>query len=305
MEENTRVNGLQAFLTGLARFPRYPQLLFSAYAFNLLSALLLLLIPAFFLLKPAQYTTIQTAADGIDTWLVTELMMSTTTYSALQGLSETLPPDWLGQSILVIVGTLLAIPLLSWLPSSFLAGGTLLTYVEAPQEFSWRRFLWGCWHWFGSFLLINMLLGFVTQVLVILLLTGIGFAFSSTGGWSNWITIPIFVLIMVPWLAILEYTRLLAVSNNTRNTFQALWKAIRLVFRRPLALMGLYALSLLTLLLMHIIFRPLLLSKFISWWPLCLIISQIFIVFRLSTRLVRWAGAVSIQYRQAAKGWVV
>ena len=295
MEENTRVNGLQAFLTGLTRSARYPQLLFSAYVFNLLSALLLLLLPAFFLLKPAQYTTIQTAADGIDTWLVTELMLSTTTYPALQGLSETLPPDWMPQSILVIAGTLLVIPLLSWLPSSFLAGGTLLTYVEAPEEFSWRRFLWGCWHWFGTFLLINMLLGFVTQVLVILLLIGIGFAFSSIGGWVNWITIPIFVLVIIPWLAILEYTRLLAVSSNTRNTFQTLWKAIGLVFRRPLALMGLYALSLLTLVLTHIIFRPLLLSEFISWWPLYLIVSQIFIMARLSTRLVRWAGAVDIQ----------
>jgi len=295
MEENIKVNGLQAFLTGLARFARYPQLLFSAYIFNLISALLLLLLPAFFLLKPAQYTTIQAAADGIDTWLVTELMLSTTTYPALQGLSETLPPDWLGQSILVIVGTLLAIPLLSWLPSSFFAGGILLTYVESPQKFSWRRFLWGCWHWFGTFLLINVLLGFVTQVLVILLLIGIGFAFSSTGGWSNWITIPIFVLIMVPWLAILEYTRLLAVSGNTRNTFQALRKAIGLVFHRPLALMGLYALSLLTLLLTHVTFRPLLLSEFVSWWPLYLIVSQIFIAARLSTRLVRWAGAVTIQ----------
>lgn len=132
-------------------------------------------------------------------------------------------------------------------------------------------------------------------MLVILLLIGIGFAFSAIGSWVNWITIPIFVLIMVPWLAILEYTRLLAVSNNTRKTFQTLCKAIGLVFHRPLALIGLYALSLLTLLLTHIIFRPLLLSEFISWWPLYLIVSQIFIVVRLSTRLVRWAGVVSIQ----------
>lgn len=135
MEENTKVNGLQAFLTGLARFARYPQLLFSAYVFNLLSALLLLLIPAFFLLKPAQYTTIQTAADGIDTWLVTELMMSTTTYPALQGLSETLPPDWLGQSMLVVAGTLLAIPLLSWLPSVFSLVGRCSPMLRHRKSF--------------------------------------------------------------------------------------------------------------------------------------------------------------------------
>jgi hypothetical protein len=189
----------------------------------------------------------------------------------------------------------LAIPLLAWLPSSFFAGGTLLTYVEAPQEFSWRRFLWGCWHWFGAFLLINMLLGIVTQMLVIILLIGIGFAFSTVGGWVNWITIPIFVLILTAWLAILEYTRLLAVSSNTRNTFHSLRNAIGLVFHHPLALMGLYALSLLTLLLTHLIFRPLLLSEFVSWWPLYLIVSQIFVAARLSTRLARWAGAALIQ----------
>jgi hypothetical protein len=295
MEENIKVNGLQAFLKGLTRAARYPQILFGAYILNLLGALLLLLIPAFLLIEPAHYTAIQTAADGIDTWLVTELMMSTTTYPALQGLSETQSPDWLSQDILVIVVTLLVIPLLSWLPSSFFAGGTLLTYMEVAQEFSWRRFLWGCWHWFGTFLLINMLLGIVTQVLVILLLIGIGFAFSAIGSWGNWITIPIFVLVMIPWLAILEYTRLLAVSSNTRNAFQTLWKAIGLVFRRPLVLMGLYVLSLLTLLLMHIIFRSLLQSEFVSWWPLYLIVSQIFIAARLLTRLVRWAGAVTIQ----------
>jgi hypothetical protein len=295
MEENVKVHGLQAFLMGLSRAAHYPQVLFSAYVFNLLSALLLLLIPAFLLLGPAHYTTIQNAADGIDTWLVTELMLSATTYPALQGLSEPLPPDWFGQSMLVVAGILLVAPLVTWLPSSFLAGGILLTYVETPQEFSWRRFLWGCWHWFGAFLLINLLLGFVTQVFVVLLLIGVGFTSSALGGWVNWITLPISVFIMTAWLAILEYTRLLAVSGNTRNTFQTLGKAIGLIFRRPLALMGLYALSLLALLLAHLIFRPILLSGFVSGWPLFLIVSQIFIVTRLSTRLARWAGAVSIQ----------
>jgi len=295
MEEKIKVNSLQVFQNGLARSARYPQLLFSAYGINLLSALLLMLIPAFLLIEPARYTAIQTAADGIDAWLVGELLMSTTTYPALQGLSESLPPDWLRQGILVVIATILVIPLLAWLPSSFLAGGTLLTYVETPQKFLWRRFLWGCWHWFGPFLLINMLLGFVTQVLVAVLLIGIGFVFSAAGGWSNWITIPIFVLIMTIWLAILEYTRLLAVSSNTRNIFQALWRATGLVFRRRMVLMGLYAITLFMLLLTHIIFRPLLLSQFVSWGPLFLVVSQLFVVVRLWTRLVRWAGAIDIQ----------
>jgi len=100
---------------------------------------------------------------------------------------------------------------------------------------------------------------------------------------------------MTIWLAILEYTRLLAVSGNTRNTFQTLWKAIGLVFRRPKAVMGLYGISLLMLLLAHIIFRPLLLSHFVAWGLLFLVVSQLFVVVRLWTRLVRWAGAIDIQ----------
>jgi hypothetical protein len=196
--------------------------------------------------------------------------------------------------MLAIVGTLLVIPLLSWFPSSFLTGGVLLTYIESPEKFSWRRFLWGCWHWFGAFLLINMVLGIVTQALTGILLFGIGFAFSKVGGWVNWITIPIFILIITLWLITLEYTRLLAVSNNTRNVFKTLGSAIGLLFHRLPVLLGLYALSLLTLFLVHIIFRPLLLSEFLSWGLLYFIVSQLFIATRLSTRLVRWAGAVNI-----------
>jgi hypothetical protein len=295
MEQQTRVNSLQATRNGFERFVRYPQLLFSAYVLNLLSALLLVLVPALLLIGPAHYTSIQTAADGIDAWLVAELMMSTTTYPALQGLSESLPPDWLSQSLLVIAGILLIMPFLAWLPASFLAGGTLLTYVEAPPEFSWRRFLWGCWHWFGAFLLINLILGIMTQILVAGLFAGMIAASSAIGGSINWITVPFFALVLTLWLIVLEYTRLFAVYHQTRNPFKALRSAITLIVHRPLALIGFYVLSLLILLLIHVIFRTLLVSEFVSWGFLFLTVSQIFIMARLSVRLTRWAGAVAIQ----------
>lgn len=297
MEQPMKVNSLQATRNGFERFIRYPQLLISAYVLNLLSALLLVLVPAALLIGPAHYTGIQIAADGIDTWLVTELAMSFTTSPALQGLSQPLPPDWLSQSLWVIAAIFVVMPFFAWLPASFLAGGTLLIYVETPAEFSWQRFLWGCWHWFGTFLLINLGLGFMTQVFLGILLVGITIAASTIGGLANWITIPFSLLIMTLWLIILEYTRLLAVSHQTRNLFKSFESAVALVFHRLWAVVGFYALSLLVLLFIHVIFRTLLLSAFVSWgWGiLFLVVSQLFVMARLSIRLSRWAGATAIQ----------
>jgi hypothetical protein len=286
---------LQAIRNGLARFIRYPQVLVSAYVLNLLSALLLLLIPALVLVRPAHYVSIETAADGIDTWLVTELLMSARTYPALQGLSESLLPGWFSQSILVIVGTFLLIPLVAWIPASFLAGGTLLTYIEVPPEFSWRRFLGNCWHWFGTLLLINLALGIPIQLFLGGLLIGVSIVSSAIGGLINWVTIPLFALVATLLLIVLEYTRLLAVSSKTRNIFHAFRSAIAFVVHRPLEVAGFYGLSLVTLLLVHAVFRTLLLSEWVAWGLLFLIVSQLFIMARLSVRLIRWAGAETIQ----------
>lgn len=291
MELQTRVNSLQAFRSGLARFIRYPQVLVSAYVLNLLSALLLVLVPALLLIKPVHYTIIRTAADGIDTWLVTELFMSTGTYSALQAPA----PDWFSQGILVIVATILLIPLFAWIPASFLAGGTLLTYVEAPDKFSWRHFLWGCWHWFGTLFLVNLILGIPTQLLIGGLLIGMVAISSAIGSWVNWISVPLFALAVILLLIVLEYTRLRAVSGPSRNVLHAFTSAVAFVIRRPLTVAGFYVASLLILLLVHLVFRTLLLSDWVSWGMLFFIASQLFIVIRLSLRLVRWAGAAAIQ----------
>lgn len=297
MELETRVNSLQATRKGLERFLRYPQVLFCTYILNLLSALLLVSVPAVLLIKPAHYTSIAIAADGIDTWLVSELILSMSTHPALQGLAAPVTPDWLSQGLFVIAGILLIMPFLVWLPGSFLAGGILLTYSEAPKTFSWQRFLWGCWHWFGAFLLANLLLGVITQILVGVLVTAASLAASALGSFINWILIPILTLVIVLWLMILEYTRLISVYSNTRNIFRAFRDAVVLVFRRPLHLLIFYGLSLLTLLFTHFIFRSLLLSDFASWGLIFFIVSQFFILARLSLRLMRWAGAPDI-YRE-------
>lgn len=295
MDTPAKTNGWQAFRNGLARSIRYPQVLLIAYLLNLLTGLLLMVIPALVLVAPAHRTAVQDAANGIDMWLVEEVLEAPATYSILQGLPAVEPPFWLQQGFLVGALTLLAIPILAWLPASFLRGGILLAYVEAPQPFSWKRFWWGCWHWFGAFLLINLILGGVTFLLALVLVIGVISAMAAAGTQINWVTLPLTVLIIVPWLAILDYTHLLAVAGQTRNVFKAFGKAFVLIFRRPLALIGLYGLSVLLLVLVHLVFGNLLPILPQVWWPLVFVVTQAFIVARLWARMVRWAGAVDVQ----------
>lgn len=299
MELQTRMNSLEATRTGLERFLRYPQVLFCAYLLNLFSALLLVSVPALLLIGPAHYTSMAIAADGIDTWLVSELLLAMSTQPALQGLAAPVTPDWLSQGLFVAASILLIMPFLVWLPGSFLAGGILLTYRESPTRFSWRRFLWGCWHWFGAFLLANLLLGVITQLLVGVLVTVASIASSTLGSFINWILILLLTLVIILWMIILEYTRLIAVDSDTRNIFRAFRDAVVLVFRRPLSVLSFYGLSLLTLLFTHWIFRSLLLSEFASWGLIFFIVSQLFILARLAVRLMRWAGAPSL-FRESA-----
>lgn len=294
METLEKTNGWSAFRNGLAHSIRHPQVLLFAYLVNLLTGLLLVIIPALSLVGPAHRTAIKDAANGIDAWLVEEIMGASTTYSVLQGVPAE-PPPWLQQGLLIVLFTLLAIPLLAWLPSSFMGGGILLTFVEAPQPFSWRRFLWGSWHWFGAFLFINLMLGVVTSLLISALIAGIITAASTVGAWINWVTLSLSILIIVPWLAVVEYTRLFAITNNTRNIFQTFGGAFALIFRRPLALMGLYGLSLLLLAVIHLVFRGLLLKLHLDWWPLIFVVTQAFILARLWARMVRWTGALDIK----------
>jgi hypothetical protein len=291
----TPIRGWQAFANGLKRSLRYPQVLFAAYVFNLLTALLLVILPALLLIGPAHSTSIRDAANGIDAWMVQEILMAPTNQIYLGGAADGGLSSGITQGWLVTLLTLLVIPLFAWLPASFIGGGILLTYAEAPQPFAWRRFLWGCWHWFGAFLGINLLLGLLTSLLVTALVTGAGFGLGLAGSWFNWISIPLSVLVLVPWLAIVEYTRLLAVTGGTRNVFVTFGRAFVLAFRRAPDLAVLYALALLLLALVHAIFRPLLLALPLDWWPLYFVVAQAFILLRLWARMIRWAGALDVR----------
>jgi len=299
------VNSWDAFRTGLSRTLRYRWVLLILFAVNLLSALPLAVLPALGLASELGHRpAIRQAADGVDAWLVTETLTAPLSGTALGEGGWPELTRRLRQATLLGLLTAAALPLLAWLPATFLSGGVLLTYAEAvrlsahdeaPQPFRWRRFLWGCYHWFGAFLLLGVVQG-VASVVVLIPATGAAVAaVAAAGGWLAWVVTPLLALVVVLWLVLFECARVIAVVGETRNVARAFAETVRFVFRRPLAVAGLYGLALLLLGLLHALYRWVLMPLLpLDWWPLVLLVQQVFILARLWARLVRLAGEVAL-----------
>ncbi|MFL7809289.1 MAG: hypothetical protein AB8I80_11700, partial [Anaerolineae bacterium] len=237
--------GWAAFRTGISRLGRYPRLIFLAWAANLLAALLLAAIPAFALATgPGDRPVMHDLADGIDTWFLLETLMSS---QAEMQLAETSPGADLSIGFEpVILWTLLALlvlPFLAWLTGAFLQGGVLLTYHDAPRPFLWRRFLWGCWHWWGAFLLLGAFQGLAALIFLLPLIVGAIGAFLSGTSALGWLLSALAFFANLLGLAIFERTRVLAVSDDTRNVFASFLQALRTLIRQPLPVAILYLLT--------------------------------------------------------------
>ncbi|MBL7065983.1 MAG: hypothetical protein ISS49_17540, partial [Anaerolineae bacterium] len=244
-----------------------------------------------------------------DAWLVTETLTAPLSGTALGEGGWPELTRRLRQATLLGLLTAAALPLLAWLPATFLSGGVLLTYAEAvrlsahdedPQQpFRWRRFLWGCYHWFGAFLLLGVVQG-VASVVVLIPATGAAVAaVAAVGGWLTWVVVPLLALVVVLWLVLFEYARVIAVVGETRNVARAFVETARFVVRRPLAVAGLYGLALLLLGLLHALYRWVLMPLLpLDWWPLVLLVQQVFILARLWARLVRLAGGVALYQKE-------
>jgi hypothetical protein len=286
------MNSWAAFRQGLSHTVRYKWVLLILFAVNLASALVLVALPALLLLEPAHRPAIRQAADGIDAWLAAEIMMSPLANAAIQESIEPVLSDGMQQALLLTLGTLIILPLLAWLPANFLSGGVMLTFAEAPQVFRLRRFLWGCWHWFGAFLLLSVVQGIAMMVVFIPAIIIAIIIITAAGGWSAWVVIPLLIFLGLLWLAVVECTRIAAVIGQTQNIFRALGRVLSFIFRHFLAIAGLYGLALLLATLLHGLYhwgvRPYLP---LSWWLLVLLVQQTFIITRLWARLARLAGA--------------
>lgn len=284
--------GWQAFLNGAGRAARYWQVLLILFGASLAAALLLALPPALGLAAGlGQRPAIHDAADGLDAWLLLETLLSSSIARALEQAGTEVEP-LLQQALLPgLVAALLA-PLLAWLSGAFLTGGVLATYRDAPLPFSWRRFLGGCWRWFGVFLLLGLVqaLALAGGVLLALVMAGLA---GAIGGWLAALVIAVALLLAVLWLVALEYTRLLAVARGTRNLARTFFEAMAFVGRQPLAVLAVYGPALLLLALLHLGYG---LVPYLPpvWWPLVLLAQQVFILARLAARLIRLAGGMAL-----------
>ena len=292
------VNGWDAFRTGFSCALRYRWVLLILFVVNLLSALLLAVLPAALSLASGlghRPTAIHQAADGVDAWLVIETLMAQLSGAALETGGWPELARRVQQAMLLGLLTATALPLLAWLPATFLSGGVLLTYTEAPEPFRWRRFLWGCWHWFGVFLLLGVVQGVISTVLLVPAIGATMGAVALVDGWLAWIIVGLLVLFAIVWLALTECVRIAAVARRTRDIFYALGEAVRFVYQNFPAIAGLYALALILLGLLHVLYRWGLLPNLpLNWWPVVLVVQQAFILARLWARLVRLAGGVAL-----------
>jgi hypothetical protein len=305
------MNGWRAFRIGLSRATRTRWVLVILFAANLVSALPLVVLPGLGLVAFGHRPAIRQAADGVDAWLVIETMLAPLSGAALGGEGADKLHPWpeltrqLQQATLVGLATAAALPVLAWLTGAFLSGGLVLTFAEVPQDapgtgagsrrFQWRRFLWGCWHWFGAFLLLGAVQGIASSVVFGPLVAAAMGAVAVVGGWSAWVVVPVLVAVGVLWLALMEYTRIVAVVGETRNVVRAFGEAARFVVRNLRAVAGLYGLALVLLGVVHAIYRLGLMPWLpLDWWVLVLVVQQGFVLGRLWARVVRVAGGVAL-----------
>jgi len=320
------MNGWTAFRVGLSRVLRYRQVLVILFAVNLLGALALALLPALDLAAGLGHRpAIRQAADGIDVWLVIETLASWSADETFRqgAVSPGLAPAagvallaWLSGAFLN-GGVLLTYaedgrssnkagpdPSARISPgprtapqakASVGAPGALPSNGPNARRFHWRRFLWGCWHWFGAFLLLGAVQAVASVVLFVLLVGGAMGTVAAAGGWLTWVVVPLLMLVAILWLALTECTRIVAVVEGTRNVLRAFGGAMRFVLRHLPSVAGLYGPALLLLGLIHALYRWGVMPCLpLGWWPLVLVVQQATIAARLGARLVRLAGGVAL-----------
>jgi hypothetical protein len=289
-------DGWRVLRTGIRQSTRYPGLLAGLLGLSLATGLLLALLPTAALVpalghRPALGSTI----DGVDAWLVLEILTTSLTDATLGGKSAA--PELanaLPRLLLVGMFVLLALPVLSWLVTALVTGGVVLIYYERPKRLHWRRVLWGCWHWFGPFLLLG-----VGQTLVSVVLIGpLSAAVLAIGlsiGWLLWISLPLLALVIALFRGLFEWTRIIAVVTHTRHVGRAFSSAARLVARHPGDLASVYGLALILLIAPYALYRWVLVPFLPpERWFLVFGAQQTFVLVWLWVRLARLAGGTAL-----------
>jgi hypothetical protein len=270
---------------------RYWQVLVIVYAASLLSGTALALLPALSLLPLSRLTALSEAARGITTSMLLDLL----SFSLGRGGAgpDTTLPGWESFSLaMVVIG--LVLPVAALLLSALLTGGIYRTYASAPEHFTLREFLRACIRWFPAVLALDLL---TTAALLLLIAGGallipIAAIITGAAGWSAFaVTL---VVGGVVWL-ISELAAAVMADRDSRNLWQGVGGAARVMVRKPGWFAALLVLSLALLGGVHALFRLGLMPQMpLEQGALVFLVTQAFVASRLAVRLVRAGGEVVI-----------
>lgn len=275
----------QILRKGIHLAARKPKSLVFLYLINLISAVLLALLPASDLFAFAHKPVAAQAANGIPSWMILESLTSAINQTA-QASPLHKNPFFNPLSILLIISLL---PPLSGLPTWLLGGPFYdLTREEATPV---KIFLANSWHWFLPFSAFSIILAII-GALSIALFSFAAFVLYPLLG--DWILLPLGIFGFIFWLILYmwgEIVRMKVVYQRRRNIFRQWLPAITFLFRNISPVAVLYFASTILVPLTSYGLGGLLLSNIpLSWWILVLVLQQSLIVLRLLIHVTRWAS---------------
>lgn len=288
------MRSIQTFKKGIELSLQYWQAMAALWVANILIAGLVGLLPALALYDLAQRPMITQAAERVEAGMVLETFLAPISLGQLNGVQSDIENTGV-RGVLSLLIILTALPFLTWLSGAFLHGGMLLAYIEAPQPFRWRRFWWGCWHWFGAFLLLGFIqvLAAALALLPLAIISSIGAA--ALGQWVGWLGIIFLAVLGIFLIGLVEATRIFAVAGDTRNLVNSSARAFRFISGRLFAWGFFYLLALVTLATWHTLFRLAIQPQLpLEVWLITLAIYQLFIIGRLWSRAIRNAGVIEL-----------
>lgn len=193
-------------------------------------------------------------------------------------------------AVLTILILILGAGPLAALPNALLSGGALQVYAD--RQFTWRRFLWGCWHWALPFVILWIGLGLVITLFIVL---GIIVVVMSISGGN--LALVGLAVVMIAYFAVamlFDYARVIAVAENRRNVFWALGQAFRLALRRPAQVGGLYAALLALGYLLIVVYNQVAALIPFEWAIIGIALQQILVAAQVWVRLARWASLLAL-----------
>lgn len=290
-EVHAPTRALDLLSGGLRRALRYWPVLLVWYVASLLVALTGAIFPALALFDVADSAIITQLADGVDAWMLVDVVGLAGSMQSPAATATSLPGA-LSTGLGALVWGFLLLPLLGAPVTAFLYGGALLTYREAPVQFDWGRFWWGCRRWFWGMLGLAFF-QFVLFVVPFMPLAAWALYLGSLVG--PWLAVILLALLFALWTVIFELARAQMVAKNTQNPFAGLGGAFGRIFKQPGLVFGVYLPALLLLAVVHAVFRLGLMPVVpLGVLVLALIVQQMFILLRLYLRAARLAAVVEI-----------